>query len=115
MSTKQELTAPCGLDCFNCALYEKNFNHEAIAPMAKQYGKSLESLICKGCRKQPGCSCFSNCATLECVNKKGKEFCFECDEFPCPMLQPCAEEAGRFPHNIKLYNLCRIKTIGIEK
>ena len=25
MTDKKALTAPCGLDCFNCELYEENF------------------------------------------------------------------------------------------
>jgi len=28
---------------------------------------------------------------------------------------PMADEAARYPHNIKVYNLCRIKAIGIEE
>jgi hypothetical protein len=31
------------------------------------------------------------------------------------MLCPSAESALRYPHNLKLYNLCRIKLLGPEK
>ncbi len=42
-------------------------------------------------------------------------FCFECSDFPCPKLQPAADGADKYPHNMKLYNLCRMKAIGVEK
>jgi hypothetical protein len=58
-----------------------------------------------------------DCATYECcVNKKMVVFCFQCDEFPCMRLAPSLDSAERgYPHNIKLYNLGRIKAIGVEK
>ncbi len=53
--------------------------------------------------------------TLECVKKKGVDFCFNCDEFPCANLAPTADGAARYPHYMKMYNLCRIKQVGLEK
>ena len=43
------------------------------------------------------------------------EFCGDCADFPCPKLAPVADGADRFPHNLKLYNLCRIKAVGFER
>ena len=31
---------------------------------------------------------------------------------PCALLAPTADGAGRYPHNMKVYNLCRIKKRG---
>ena len=42
-------------------------------------------------------------------------FCCECPEFPCTKLQPLADQAARVPHNIKVFNLCRIKAVGVEQ
>jgi hypothetical protein len=42
------------------------------------------------------------------------DFCFECSDFPCNKLQPLAEGAPRYPHNLKVYNLTAIKNCGIE-
>jgi len=55
------------------------------------------------------------CETLECVKSKNLDFCYECSEFPCSKLQPLAEGADRYPHNLKVYNLITIKNKGIEK
>jgi hypothetical protein len=30
-------------------------------------------------------------------------------------LQPAKEGADRFSHNYKLFNLCRMKAVGVEK
>jgi hypothetical protein len=35
--------------------------------------------------------------------------------FPCVLLAPIADQAAQYPHNIKLYNLCRIKKVGLER
>ena len=110
------MTAPCGIDCFNCSLYETNITQEIKERMAAVYKLDPEKLACKGCREQKGCSILpGNCDTLDCVNAKEVTFCFECDEFPCSKLQPLKEGADKFPHNFKVFNLCRIERVGMEK
>ncbi|MEG0376680.1 MAG: DUF3795 domain-containing protein [Raoultibacter sp.] len=52
-------------------------------------------------------------ATWACVEKKGLTYCFECDEFPCGLLAP-TEKGADYPHNMKVYNLCRMKLNGLE-
>jgi hypothetical protein len=49
------------------------------------------------------------------VKVKGVEFCCDCDDFPCAFLAPTADNATRYPHNMKVYNLCRIKKVGLER
>ena len=41
--------------------------------------------------------------------------CSDCGEFPCGKLMPMREWADRAPHNLKTYNLCRIKLLGLEE
>jgi hypothetical protein len=111
----KELTAPCGIDCFNCELYEENITDEFQKMMVQKTGKKQSEISCKGCR-QTGCVLLpGECATSKCVKEKNLEFCFECSDFPCQKLSPCKEGADRYPHNLKLYNLCRIQLLGIEK
>jgi len=55
-----------------------------------------------------------DCATLNCVKEKGIDFCYECNQFPCDKLQPCASRAEKLPHNLKIFNLCRIKQVGLQ-
>jgi Protein of unknown function (DUF3795) len=112
------LTAPCGLDCFNCELLEANLTEELVEMFHAKMGVPKEAIACKGCRQQDGKHFHlppDGCATLNCVKAKGVEFCCDCDDFPCVFLAPTADQAARFPHNMKLYNLCRIQKVGLER
>lgn len=114
-------TAICGIDCFNCELYYTNidFFFENLSGerrvQMESAGFTKEKLLCKGCRVT-GCTMIpGKCDTLECARSKKVSFCYECDSFPCSKLQPMAEGAEKFPHNLKVYNLISIKNKGIEK
>ena len=83
----------------------------------KRMGVPKEEVACRGCRQQDGKHFHippSGCATLDCVKAKGVVLCCDCSDFPCSLLAPTADHAARYPHNMKLYNLCRIKKIGLE-
>ena len=41
-------------------------------------------------------------------------FCCDCSDFPCDYLHPYADQAANVPHNIKVFNLCLIKKLGLE-
>jgi hypothetical protein len=117
MKDKKELTSPCGLDCFNCDLYGDNLTAELLDLINTKMGIPKSDIPCKGCRAQDGKHFHlpEGCATLTCVKAKGVDLCCNCAEFPCLHLAPTADQAGRYPHNMKVYNLCRIKKIGLEK
>lgn len=112
----KKLTAPCGIDCFNCEMYEGNATNETRTRFAAAVNLTPEQAVCKGCREQGGCRLhWGKCDTLDCVKAHGVDFCYDCKEFPCAMLCPSAESAQRYPHNLKLYNLNRMKLLGVEK
>jgi len=107
--------APCGVDCGNCEIHERNGKPEIWERVAATFGKNIDEVKCKGCRLQPGCVVHENCETLTCVSRKKIDFCYDCEEFPCTFLMPMKEWAERVPHNLKVYNLCRIQKVGVEK
>ncbi|HOO56600.1 MAG TPA: DUF3795 domain-containing protein [bacterium] len=116
MTDYKELTAPCGLDCFNCPLYSENATDEIIRMMVDKFGMSESALPCRGCRAVKGKVIgLPGCATFNCAAEKGHEFCCDCGEFPCSKLQPMVDGCDRYPHNMKVFNLCRIKNAGLEK
>mgnify|MGYP001281122325 CR=1 FL=1 len=118
MCDKKELTAPCGLDCFNCELYESNLTPTLAEVIYSKFGVPKEEIACRGCRLQDGKHFHlpaEGCATLDCVKSRGINLCGDCADFPCTLLAPTADKAAQFPHNMKVYNLCRIKKIGIER
>ena len=118
MKEKKTLTAPCGLDCFNCEIHENNLTEEFAEFIHQKIGIQKEKIACKGCRQQNRNHFHlppEGCATLNCVKVKGVELCCDCNDFPCAFLAPIADQAAKYPHNMKLYNLCRIKKIGMER
>jgi hypothetical protein len=118
MKDNKALTAPCGLDCFNCEIYEDNLTSDLADLIHEKLGVPKEAIPCKGCRQQDGKHYHlppEGCATLDCVKAKGVELCCYCDDFPCAFLAPTADGAGMYPHNMKVYHLSRIKLIGLER
>ncbi|MFW9896585.1 MAG: DUF3795 domain-containing protein [Candidatus Thorarchaeota archaeon] len=86
--------APCGIYCPRCP--------------------GTESFGCTGCRDKKGQILkFPVCKTYECVIGKGYEFCYECSEFPCEMLQPIVNFEIFTPHNSKVYNSIMIQKLGL--
>jgi hypothetical protein len=117
-----KLTAPCGKDCFNCPLYIGEENKENRENFLKRNNIPKDKFMCKGCRPNngfcPGLEILGidgHCKMYQCIQTKKVEFCFECDEFPCPGLQPVADRAERVPHALKIFNLCMIQKHGVEK
>lgn len=110
-----ELTAPCGLDCFNCELLEANLTAERRGELAAAAKRAPAEVGCPGCRAGGGCpSVPEPCPTRGCAAEHGVAFCSQCDNFPCPRLMP-VREAAAWPHNLKLYNLCRIQAVGLRR
>lgn len=118
MKDGKSLTAPCGLDCFNCDLYEDNLTAELTDLIHTKMGVPKETIACRGCRAQDGRHFHlpkEGCAELDCIKAKAVALCSDCDDFPCALLAPLADQAAKYPHNMKVYNLCRIRKIGLER
>ena len=119
----KKMTAPCGLDCFNCERYLAIDNEQVkkqLESLYKQRGLPTEYITCQGCRNEKGaCLGFGAkrvpCKAYQCVMAKGLESCADCTDFPCDHLQPFAEHSQVLPHNMKVYNLALIKKMGVEK
>ena len=116
----QKMAAPCGLACWACAYYKENITAELAQQVSARIGINVEDMYCGGCRSEKGCSFESaltddkGCLTKNCVADKGLHNCSECDQFPCENLMPVVENSSSAPHNLKVYNLSRIKLIGLE-
>ncbi len=121
MATEEEraLIAPCGLYCGACALFKARKDKEFRIKLAQERGIPVEQLfLCAGCRPMKGRVKAAGgqpiCDTYACVKKKGVEYCYQCDEFPCLKLAPCADKADK-PHNTKVYNLVLLQKLGIDE
>ncbi len=122
MKDVRELTAPCGLDCFNCVCYLANDNEDIRKQVMSSSQVSYEDATCKGCRKENGvipirCAYGHTepCKAFRCVSAKGIESCADCTDFPCDNLHPYADHATVLPHNTKVFNLALIRKMGLEE
>ncbi len=89
--------SPCGLYCLACPKY-----------------RDLHT--CRGCRldgRHDRCDIFDCCVTLG-----GKQFCFECDCFPCERLRSFTlfHPGKNFAHyrHIAIVNLEKMRDLGIK-
>ncbi len=114
----RHMTAPCGIDCFNCTVYLANTNEKLRAAVAEYLKVPLEQAVCRGCRGEKGAPVAEGfaktCHVYQCAEKKGISFCCDCSDFPCDYLHPYADQAAMRPHNTKVFNLCLIKKMGLE-
>ena len=119
------LVAPCGLSCGHCLLYLAK-DDPVIMKGLIAGGINRDSIPCPGCRPLKGkVACAKEthnfpkvdgrCETYACITDKGVDFCYECPDFPCVKLQPCADMASELPHNMKVFNLCYIKNKGLTE
>lgn len=115
----KEMTAPCGLDCFNCPMYKAYHNEDVRKKIASLMQVPEERAFCKSCRGEDGQIGFLNmqepCQVYQCTSKKSLHNCSECQDFPCDHLHPYADRAMEVPHNTKVFNLALIKKMGLEK
>ena len=112
----EQMTAPCGLPCFDCVVYLANEDERMRALVSQQFGISPEEVGCKGCREVKGrCPVAPTfCTIFPCAEERGVKFCHECSDFPCDSLHPYADQADKVPINIRVFNLCLIKKMGLE-
>ena len=110
------MTAPCGLPCFECYLYLAQFDPAMTEAIAGVLQLSPDDLKCKGCRTEGGkCAHLAmECRVYSCIKKTDMRTCAECDNFPCDYLHPYSDQAMK-PHNTKVFHLCRIKKVGLDK
>ena len=111
-----DMTAPCGLPCFECYFYLAQFDREMAETIAGVLQLAPDEVRCKGCRAEGGqCAHLAmDCRVYSCTENKGMQTCAECQDFPCEYLHPYRDQAMK-PHNTKVFHLCRIKTVGIEQ
>jgi len=99
-------------------MYLANEDGELRTKIAEKLRLSPEAASCPGCRNAGGTISFQGdtepCAVYQCTERQSLAYCCECGDFPCDRLHPCADQAACRQHNLKLFNLCLIKKMGLE-
>lgn len=115
ISQEQELAAPCGLYCGACPAYRAISDAALAERLAQAMGRPVEDVTCRGCRAQEGeIMGLPLCDTYTCIQQRKLEFCYQCPDFPCLKLAPCADKATEIPHNMKIHNLLIAQKKGVQ-
>lgn len=115
----RKMTAPCGLDCFNCLTFLASNDEETIRSVAEELKVDPEEIKCRSCREMGGVITSQGmtepCPIFLCAQERGHEFCSQCEDFMCEKLDPNSQSRERTPCNIRVINLSLIKRMGVEK
>lgn len=95
---KNELFAPCGMDCSVCSSYLRKSN-PCPGCLSDADNKPLHCL---------------NCSKKRCAKEKGVTYCYQCSEFPCVMIK-LLDRKYQNKYNVSLIaNSQMVKTTGLE-
>lgn len=96
---KEELIAPCGMNCRLCYAFQREKN--------KCFGcLANDQSLPNSCRR---------CIKKKCCHEKGFRFCYECDKFPCKSLKQLDKRYCVKYHMSMIENLKKISNDGIKK
>ena len=93
VAIKKELLAPCGLYCGVCAVYiahrDDNLKFKKLLiPVYAGIAEDIDDISCTGCLSDgivfPVCR---NCSIKNCSRERNIDGCYQCDEFPCNLIQ----------------------------
>ncbi len=105
-SMKEELVAPCGMNCAVCASY--------LAMRNGLKKKGIGKTYCAGCLPRA-----KNCAFMKKQCKllgEGRvRLCYECADFPCRRLRTLDKRYRTFYHMSMIENLEFIRDRGMDK
>ncbi len=105
MKKQKSLTGACGLDCKDCEVRLASRDPELArtnADWLQQHGHPQvrpEDVHCSGCKGARATHWSADCwILLCCVDRKGLEFCYECEDFPCDKLNEWSKKDRRYGH-----------------
>ena len=110
----------CGLNCAKCDTYRAGHGNEKLRDeitewFRKERNETIKSeqVKCEGCRGSVDVHWSPDCRMMLCAKKRGLKYCFQCEDFPCTILNEFSSD-GISHHNRTVENLKRMKEIGID-
>ena len=91
------LFSACGLNCGLCPRYQMDGDSK-----------------CPGCAGKDFLSKHPTCGVLSCTQRRGLEFCFECNEFPCGKYDGADKKDSFITHLKQLSDMNRVSGQGIS-
>jgi predicted RNA-binding Zn-ribbon protein involved in translation (DUF1610 family) len=113
MITK-DLLSPCGLYCGVCGIYYASIHNDTALKekLARAYGETPDKIACGGCRSNNVYWYCTVCSIKKCTIEKGFEGCYQCEEFPCTMVENFPVPEGK-KHILRA--VPRWRTLGTER
>ncbi len=102
---KEELIAPCGMNCGLCISY--------LAKKNELNKKGLKRVYCDGCLPR-GKNCLHMGDSCPLLANGQVRFCYECEDFPCKRLKSLDKRYSTKYHMSMIENLKAIKENGME-
>ena len=114
MSVKKEYLSPCGMYCSVCAVRSADlYNDQKLKEiLAAVFGTSPENVVCDGCMSENTFQFAKTCSIRACAEEKSLEGCYQCDDFPCNIINSFPFEISR---NMMLEAIPRWKELGTER
>ncbi len=116
MNKKDKMIAVCGLKCYECDILQASHDSKMAQEIADWFKKErgedvpIEKIHCLGCRGNRTQHWSPDCWILKCcVDEKGLDFCYECEEFPCERLKKWAEESKDYKEALNRLKVMRKK------
>jgi len=112
--------AVCGLNCAKCDIYSASHGNEKLRDeiiewFKKERNETIkpEQVRCEGCTSTLDAHWSSDCKMMLCARKRGLQYCFQCEDFPCANVNEFGSD-GVSHHKRTIENSKRMKEIGIE-
>jgi len=93
----------CGIVCDECDIHraaeDASLAKEIAARFQQRLGTEVaaEDIRCEGCKGARDRHWSPDCWILKCcVDERGLEFCYQCEDFPCPRLAEWASTSPRY-------------------
>jgi len=103
LKQENKMIAVCGLDCSECDIFQAPNNPEIAQQIVDWFRKKrnievkIEDIRCLSCRGDRTKHWSPDCWILKCcVDKKGLEFCYQCEDFPCEKLNEWAKGSKKY-------------------
>ncbi len=114
---EQALVGRCGIYCGACIVYRAEHDQgELLDYFTSRVNCTKEEVTCKGCSGLTE-SCWGNdCKIVQCLNQKGYQYCYECDNFKQHTCDKRASLQARYtPRGVDLdKNLIAIQAGRVE-
>lgn len=115
--SSDKMIAVCGLECHKCDIREATNDPKVAGEIVDWFKKELnqavkpEDIHCMGCKGDRAKHWSADCWILRCcVDDKGLEYCYECDEFPCQKLTQWSKSSERYKEALD-----RLRRMGQEQ